>query len=70
MRKDWTRLKKELATRGNVLPPAELLPAKRKEQIPDPKKKDASREEFPRLGRAPAGSLSPLSYKTQRELIL
>ena len=70
MRKDQTHLQKELVTLGEELPSAELLPAKRKEQSPDPKKKDASREEFRRLGRAPAGSLSTLSYKTQRELIL
>ena len=53
MWKDWIRLKKELATLGEELPPAELLPAKRKEQSPDPKKRDASREEFGR--RALAG---------------
>ena len=28
--KDWMRLKKELATLGEELPPVELLPAKRK----------------------------------------
>ena len=28
--KDWIRLKKELATLGEELPPVELLPAKRK----------------------------------------
>jgi len=42
--KDWIRLKKELATLGEELPPAELLQAKRKS--PDPTKKDASKEEF------------------------
>ena len=36
--KDWIRLKKELATLGEELPPAELLPAKRKKQSPDPTK--------------------------------
>jgi len=46
--KDWIRLKKELATLGEELPPAELLPAKRKKQSPDPTKKDASKEEFGR----------------------
>ena len=46
MWKDWTCLKKELATLGKELPPAESLPAKRKKQSPDPTKKDASREEF------------------------
>jgi len=44
--KDWIRLKKELATLGEELPPAELLPAKRKKQSPDPTKRDASKEEF------------------------
>ena len=53
--KDWIRLKKELATLGEELPPAKLLPAtgKRKKQSPDPTKKDASKEEFGR--RALAG---------------
>jgi len=51
--KDWIRLKKELATLGAELPPAESLPAKRKDQSPDPTKRDASREEFGR--RALAG---------------
>ena len=42
--KDWIRcLKKELATLGEELPPAELLPAKRKKQSPDPTKGDTSR---------------------------
>jgi len=44
--KDWIRLKKEFATLGDELPPAELLPAKRKKQSPDPTKRDASREEY------------------------
>jgi len=48
VRKDWIRLKKECATLGEELPPAELLPAKRKEQSPDPSKRDASREDFSR----------------------
>ena len=53
--KDWIRLKKELATLGEELPPVELLLAKRKKQSPDPSptKKDASKEEFGR--RALAG---------------
>ena len=51
--KDWIRLKKEFATLGEELPEAELLPAKRKKQSPDPTKKDASKEEFGR--RALAG---------------
>jgi len=44
--KDWIRLKKELATLGEKLPPAELLPAKRKKPSPDPTKRGASKEEF------------------------
>jgi len=44
--KDWIRLKKELATLDEKLPPMELLPAKRKKQSPDPTKKDASKEDF------------------------
>ena len=46
--KDRIRLKKEHATLGEELPPAELLPAKRKKQSPDPTKRDASKEEFGR----------------------
>jgi len=46
--KDWIRLKKELATLGEELPPAKLLPAKRKKQRSDLTKKDASKEEFGR----------------------
>jgi len=53
VRNDWIRLKKEIATLGEGLPPAETLPAKRKEKSPDPTKRDASREEFGR--RALAG---------------
>jgi len=41
-------LKKELATLDEELPSVESLPAKRKEQSPDPTKRDASREEFER----------------------
>ena len=55
MWKDWIRLKKELATLGEELPPMELLPAKRKKQSPDPKNKDASRVEHGR--RALAGGI-------------
>ena len=51
--KDWIRLKKELATLGEELPPAELLPAKRKKQSPGPTKRDANIKEFGR--RALAG---------------
>jgi len=54
--KDCIRLKKGFATLGEELPPAppaELLPAKRKKQRPDPTKRDASKEEFRR--RALAG---------------
>jgi len=40
---DWIPLKKEFATLGEELPPAELLPAKRKKQSPDPTNKDASK---------------------------
>ena len=47
------RLEKELATLGEELPPAELLPAKHKKQSPDPTKRNAGREEFGR--RALAG---------------
>jgi len=53
--KYWIRLKKEFATLGEELPPAELLPAKHKKQSLDPTKRDASKEEFGQLGRARAG---------------
>ena len=46
--KDWIRLKKELATLGEELPPMELLPAKCKKKSIDPTKRDASKEEFDR----------------------
>jgi len=62
--KDWIRLKKELATLGEELPPVESLPAKRKEQSPDPTKRDASREEFRR--RALAGDNMWESLTTTR----
>ena len=42
--KDWIRLKKELATFGEEMPPAKLLPAKRKKQGPDPTKRDACKQ--------------------------
>jgi len=51
--KDWIRLKTEFATLGEELSVTESLPAKRKEQSPDPTKRDASRKEFER--RALAG---------------
>jgi len=51
--KDWIRLKKKLASLGEELPEAELLPAKRKRQSPDPTKRDANKEVFGR--RALAG---------------
>jgi len=44
--KDWIRLKKKIATLGEELPSAELLPAKRKKQSPDPPRRDASKEDF------------------------
>jgi len=47
------RLDKELATLGEEMPPAELSPAKRKKQSPDPTKRDASKVKFGR--RALAG---------------
>jgi len=46
--KDWIRLKKELATLGEELPPVELISAKRKKQSPDPTKRDTRKEEFRR----------------------
>ena len=44
----WIRLKKELATLGEELPPVALLPARSKKQSPDPTKRGSSREEFGR----------------------
>jgi len=41
--KDWIRLKKKLATLVEELPPAELLPAKRKEQSPGKRGTQAER---------------------------
>ena len=55
--KDWIRLQKELATLSEELPPAELLPAKRKKHSPDPTKRDASNEEFGRRALAELGTL-------------
>ena len=54
-------LKQELATLGKELPPAELLPAKRKEQSLDPTKRDASREEFGRRALAEGNMWEALS---------
>jgi len=48
MWKDWLHLKKELASHGEELALAELLPTKRKKQSPDPTGRDASKEEFGR----------------------
>jgi len=59
--KDWIRLKKGLATLGEELPPAELLPAKRKKQSPDPTKRDASKEEFGRRALAVGNMWDSLS---------
>jgi len=59
--KDWIRLKKELATLGEELPPAELLPAKRKKLSPDPTKRDASKEEFGRRALAGGNMCDSLS---------
>jgi len=61
MWKDWIRLKKELATLGEELPPAELLPAKRMKQSPDPTKRDASKEEFGRSALAGGNMWGSLS---------
>jgi len=62
MWKNWIRLKKELATLGEELPPAELLPAKRKEQTPDPTKRDASKEEIGRRALAGGNMWDSLSF--------
>jgi len=59
--KDWICLKKEFATLGEELPPAELLPAKRKKQSPVPTKRDASKEEFGRRELAGGNMLDSLS---------
>jgi len=57
--KDETRLKKELATLDEEQPCSKSLLAKRKEQSPDPTKRDASREEFGRRALA-GGSMCEL----------
>jgi len=44
--KGWIRLKKTLATLGKELPPAELLPPKRKKQSPD-KNKEGRKQSHP-----------------------
>jgi len=44
--KGWIRYRKEFATLREDLPPAELLPAKHKEQSPAQNKRDTSRKEF------------------------
>jgi len=59
--KDWIRLKKKLATLGEELPPAELLPDKRKKQSPDLTKRDASKEEFGRRALAGGNMWNSLS---------
>ena len=62
MWKDWIRLKKELATLDEKLPPVELLPAKHKKQSPDPMKKDASKEEFGRRALTGGNMWDSLSF--------
>jgi len=59
--KDWIRLKKELATLGEKLPQANLLPAKRKKQSPDPTKRVASKEVFGRRALASGNMWESLS---------
>jgi len=59
--KDWIRLKKEFAAFGEELPPAELLPAKRKKQSLDLSKKDVSKEEFGQRELAGGNMWEPLS---------
>jgi len=59
--KNWIRLKKELATLGEELPPVELLLAKRKKQSPDATKKDERKEEFGRRVLAGAHMWNSLS---------
>jgi len=44
--KNWIRLEKAIATLDEELSTTESLPAKRKEQRPNPTKRDARREEF------------------------
>jgi len=59
--KDWIRLKKELATLVEELPPVELLPGKRKKKSLDPTKRDASKEEFGRRALAEGNTWDSLS---------
>jgi len=59
--KDWIRLKKAFTTLGEELPQAELLPAKRKKQSPDPTKRDANNKEFGRRALAGGNMLDSLS---------
>ena len=70
MWKDWIRLKKELAILGEELPPVELLPAKRKTQIADPTKKDASKEEFGRRALAGGNMSSCHQSRGGNEIVL
>jgi len=58
---DWICLEKELATLGEELSPAKLLPAKRKKQSQDPTKRDASKEEFGRKALAGGNMWDSLS---------
>jgi len=67
--KDWIRLKKDFATLGEELPPAELLRAKRKKQSPDTTKKDASKEEFRRRALAGDNLWDSLSCLLTRTLL-
>jgi len=60
--KDRIRLKKEFATLGEELPPAEFLPSKRKKQSPDPTKRDASKEEFGRRSLAGGNIMMWVSF--------
>ena len=62
MWKKWIRLEKKLATSGKKLPPAELLPAKRKKQSPDLTKRDASKDEFGRRALAGGNMWDSLSH--------
>ena len=60
--KDWIRLKKELATLGEELPPVELLPVKRKKQGQDSAKRDVRKEELGRRVLAGGNMWSSLSH--------
>jgi len=59
--RDWIHIEKELATLGEELPSAQVLPAKRKEQSPDQTKRDASREQFGRRALAKGNMWESLS---------